>query len=106
MLLCNSSPLSFLVLWDVYGDCRNYNVLSGHKNAVLEVHWTPDCLLSCSADKTVALWDANKGTRVRKYGAHSGIVNSCSAARDQWGMFASGSDDCSARVWDRYSTAN
>jgi Prp8 binding protein len=89
------------VLWDVYGECRNYNVLSGHKNAVLEVHWTPEFLLSCSADKTVALWDANKGVRVRKYGAHTGIVNSCAPARDDWSMLVSGSDDCSARVWDR-----
>jgi Prp8 binding protein len=85
----------------VYGECRNYNVLSGHKNAVLEVHWTPEFLLSCSADKTVALWDANKGVRVRKYGAHTGIVNSCAPARDDWSMLVSGSDDCSARVWDR-----
>lgn len=85
----------------MYGECRNYNVLSGHKNAVLEVHWTPDCLLSCSADKTVAVWDANKGTRIRKYSAHTGIVNSCAVARDNNNVFASGSDDLSALVWDR-----
>lgn len=48
------------VLWDVYGECRNYGVLSGHKNAVLEVQWTYDSaqLVSASADKTVGLWDA------------------------------------------------
>lgn len=30
----------------------------GHKNAVLEVHWTPDGerLVSCSPDKTVRRW--------------------------------------------------
>ena len=89
------------VLWDVYGDCQNYNVLSGHKNAVLEVHWTPEYLLSCSADKTVALWDGNKGTRVRKYTSHTGIVNCCSTARDDSSIFASGSDDCYALIWDR-----
>jgi Prp8 binding protein len=89
-----------LVLWDVYGECRNYNVLSGHKNAVLEVHWARDFLVSCSADKTVAIWDANKGTRIRKYGSHTGIVNSCSVARDSFELFASGSDDRIACIWD------
>jgi len=29
--------MSFAVLWDVFGGGKNYNVLSGHKNAVLEV---------------------------------------------------------------------
>lgn len=49
-----------VVLWDVYGECRNYNVLSGHKNAVLEVQWTYDSsqIVSASADKTVGIWDA------------------------------------------------
>lgn len=48
------------MLWDVYGECRNYNVLSGHKNAVLEVQWTYDSaqVISASADKTVGVWDA------------------------------------------------
>lgn len=48
------------MLWDVYGECRNYNVLSGHKNAVLEVQWTYDSaqVVSASADKTVGVWDA------------------------------------------------
>lgn len=48
------------VLWDVYGECRNYNVLAGHKNAVLEVQWTYDSahVVSASADKTVGVWDA------------------------------------------------
>jgi WD40 repeat protein len=51
---------SYAVLWDVYGECRNYNVLSGHKNSVLEVHWTYDSqqIVSASADKTVGVWDA------------------------------------------------
>jgi WD40 repeat protein len=47
------------VLWDVYGECRNYGVLSGHKNAVLEVQWSYDSqqIVSASADKTVGVWD-------------------------------------------------
>ena len=43
------------VLWDVAGESKNYNVLTGHKNAVLEVKWSSslNTLISCSADKTV-----------------------------------------------------
>lgn len=52
--------VSVAVLWDVYGECRNYSVLSGHKNAVLEVQWTYDSaqIVSASADKTIGVWDA------------------------------------------------
>lgn len=48
------------VLWDVYGECRNFGELRGHKNAVLEVQWTYDSaqVVSASADKTVGVWDA------------------------------------------------
>lgn len=30
------------VLWDVHGECKNYNVLEGHNNAVLDLKWAPD----------------------------------------------------------------
>ena len=41
-------------LWEIQGDCKNYNVLHGHKNAVLEAKWlTETTIVSCSADKTV-----------------------------------------------------
>ena len=43
------------MLWDIAGESKNYNMLTGHKNAVLEVKWSPSSgsLISCSADKTV-----------------------------------------------------
>jgi Prp8 binding protein len=86
----------------VYGECKNYCVLSGHKNAVLEVKWTGDSanIVSCSADKSVAIWDANTGSRIRKYLDHKGIVNSCSVAKASPNLFCSGSDDNSVMVWD------
>jgi Prp8 binding protein len=98
-----SAPHLSTVLWDIKGGCQNYNVLSGHKNGVIEVKWASadNRLVSCSADKTVALWDANKGVRIRKYADHSAIVNSCSIARDSPNTFASGSDDCTVIIWDQ-----
>lgn len=89
-------------MWNTFGDCTNYNVLSGHKNAVLEVHWAPlsSKIFSCSADKTLGVWDTMKGNRVRKLSTHSGIVNSCSSSSSSPDLLASGSDDCSALLWD------
>ena len=92
------------VLWDVQGDCKNYNVLSGHKNAVLEIKWSGDQIVSCSADKTVMLWDANRGERIRKFTGHTAIVNSCSSAgAGSGGLSCSGSDDSSVLLWDHRS---
>lgn len=90
------------MLWEVYGNCNNYNVLSGHKNAVLETKWisSSPLIVSASADKTAALWDANKGIRIRKYTDHTGIVNTVSVAQSLTTIFASGSDDCTAVIWD------
>lgn len=88
-------------MWDVYGVNKNYNVMSGHKSAVLQVKWkSTDCIVSCSADKTVAIWDANRGQRTKKFTAHTGVVNSCAVAQDAPNLIASGSDDCTAVVWD------
>ena len=49
-----------IFLWDVYGECQNYALLQGHKNAVLEVSWNFDGteLYSVGADKMVCVWDA------------------------------------------------
>jgi len=41
-----------IFLWNVHGDCKNFMVLKGHKNAVLDLHWTTDgCqIISASPD--------------------------------------------------------
>jgi WD40 repeat protein len=68
---------------------------------VLEIKWNSDNkIVSASADKSVALWDANAGSRIRKLTVHSAIVNSCSIASDAVCLFASGSEDCTAIAWD------
>ena len=89
------------MLWSIQENCSNYNVLNGHKSAVLEVKWkSPDSIVSCSADKTVAVWDTNKGIRVRKFTGHTSIVNSIAIAKDDTNIVASASDDCTVIVWD------
>lgn len=57
--------------------------------------------MSASADKTVAVWDANAGKRIRKCTTHTGTVNSVAMPGSKGGfLYASGSDDGSVRVWD------
>ena len=90
-----------IMLWDVKGG-NNYNVLEGHKNAILEVKFSGTRIISCSADKSVAVWDANKGCRIRKLTDHSAIVNCCAVAgKNSPNSFASGSDDATVVIWDQ-----
>jgi Prp8 binding protein len=101
--LASGSMDKSILLWDVFDEtCTNYNVLKGHKNAVLQVEWLPISgnLISCSADTTVCVWDANKGKRLRKLEEHTGIVNSCAVAKTNPAVIVSGSDDCTATLWD------
>eukprot|EP00889_Picochlorum_renovo_P003342 jgi/Picre1/30372/NNA_005736.t1 len=82
--------------------CENFSVLSGHKNAVLQVQWTGDGehLVSCSPDTTVRSWDAMTGEQVGIMKDHTDIVNCCSVQRRGTPMAVSGSDDCSVKLWD------
>lgn len=66
---------------------------------MLEVKWLGDSnIVSCSADGSVVVWDGNSGRRVRKLMGHSAIVNTCAAVAHN--TVISGSDDCSAVLWD------
>jgi Prp8 binding protein len=77
-------------------------VLKGHSNAILDVKWSSDneCLLSASADKTIALWDAQTGERLKKFVGHLAVVNSCALTNRGIRLLASGSDDSSIKLWD------
>ncbi|KAL7571543.1 hypothetical protein ACA910_020961 [Epithemia clementina (nom. ined.)] len=78
---------------------HNFNVLTGHKNAVLDCHWMDnDTVVSASADKTVMLWDVLTGQRLRKWTAES-IVNCCTVVSPY--VAASAGDDGSCQLWDR-----
>jgi len=94
MHLLTGSHDKTLLLWEVFGECRNVLTLKGHANAVLEAHWLPDGehAVSASADKTVALWDVKTGGRVRLFKGHSGYVNSCCPSNGS-PVLVSGGDD-------------
>ncbi|KAF5833706.1 WD40 repeat-like protein [Dunaliella salina] len=91
-----------VLLWHITGNCENYALIKGHQNAVLEVHWLPsgEQLVSCSADRTVRGWDALTGEQIKKYKEHTAVVNSCFPLRRGSPLLASGSDDCTCKIWD------
>ncbi|KAL9659439.1 hypothetical protein QQ045_024245 [Rhodiola kirilowii] len=75
--------------WHVHGECKNlwffflkrknFMVLKGHKNAVLDLQWTTDGsqIISASPDKSLRAWDAETGKQIKKMAEHSSFVNSC-----------------------------
>ncbi len=84
-----------LVLWKTYGQCENYGVLSGHKGAVLDLHWSRDSrvLFSASADMMLASWDAETGTRIRRHTGHEEVINTMDVTKRGEEILVSGSDD-------------
>jgi Prp8 binding protein len=97
------SPVRFYtVLWNVYGECENYAVLAGHKNAILQLRWGNNSrhIVTACADKTVGLWDVDSATKLRTWKSHSGIVNCVDATATGPSMAISGSDDGTVRLWD------
>lgn len=91
-----------IFLWNVFGECDNFAVLSGHKGAVLDLAWSSDSsrIFSVSTDKFGAVWDADVGVSIRRLRGHSKIVNTCAVTRDVTPVMITGSDDGSIKIWD------
>lgn len=91
-----------ILLWEVFGDCVNYDVLKGHKNAILDLNWSQDSLsiFTASADKTGAQFDVNRAKIVKRMIEHTSYVSSISSAKNNSQMCATCSDDGTAKIWD------
>lgn len=83
------------MLWRTYGQCENYGILSGHKGAVLDLQWSRDSrvIFSASADATLASWDLETGTRIRRHEGHGEIVNCMDISKRGEEILVSGNDD-------------
>jgi len=75
--------------------CENYGVLTGHKQAVLDLQWSRDSkvLFSASADMHLASWDVNTSERLRRHAGHEAVINCMDVSRRGEEMLVSGSDD-------------
>ena len=91
-----------VVLWRTYGQCENYGVLTGHKGAVLDLHWSRDSrvIFSASADMTIASWDLETGLRIRRHIGHEEVISCLDVSRRGEEMLATGSDDGYVGLWD------
>lgn len=90
------------MLWRTYGTCENYGQLTGHKSAILSLHWSrsSDHIFSASADTTLCSWDLETGTRIRRHEGHTEIVNDLTASPRGEEILLSGSDDGCVGIWD------
>lgn len=91
-----------IYLWSTYGDCENHCVLKGHANSILDLWWGQDgdLLFSASADKTGAIYDLTTGQRLKKLRQQTAAVNCIVGNRRGRQLVATGSDDCTALVYD------
>jgi len=91
-----------VLLWRTYGSCENYGQMTGHKGAILDLHWSRDSLnlFSASADTTLASWDLETGQRIRRHEGHTEIVNCMTASPRGEEILISGSDDGCVGIWD------
>ena len=85
----------YTVLWRTSGACDNYGILTGHKQAVLDLHWSRDSkvLFSASADMQLASWDVETGERIRRHPGHEEVINCMDVSKRGEEMLVSGSDD-------------
>ncbi len=71
-MLASASMTSTMKLWDT-ATGKEIKTLSGHKNVVIGVSFSPDgkMLASASADNTVKLWDTATGKEIKTLSGHT-----------------------------------
>ena len=91
-----------IYLWNSTGDCSNYGILSGHKGAVLDLHWSRDgaVIYSAGADGHIASWNVETRERIRRHAGHEEVINCIDVSKRGEEVLVSGSDDSSIALWD------
>ena len=87
-------------LWDL-GSGELLAVMTGHRNRVSSVAFSPDStrLVSASLDQTVRVWEAASGKPVAVLQGHTGHVTQVSFSPDGR-RIVSASTDGTVRLWD------
>ncbi len=86
-------------LWDVASGSERGFRLSGHTSVLRSVAYDAggDRIVTASADGTVRVWDARRGTALAVIARHAGRVNGATFLRNGW--IASGGDDRTVRLY-------
>jgi hypothetical protein len=86
--------------WNATGDGKQVRASGGHGKPVFRVvlHPTQPLVATCSADGTVRLWSADKGSAVRTLSGHTDWVYALAISPDG-SLLASGSWNGEVRVW-------
>lgn len=102
-LLATGGHERLVYLWQVYGECDNVSIMSGHTGAIVQLLFNKegDTIFTASTDKTVGVFDTMTGQRVKRMKGHTSFVNSVDCARSGKPLVVSGGDDCQVKVWDR-----
>ncbi|SGY65810.1 BQ5605_C004g02598 [Microbotryum silenes-dioicae] len=104
--LASSGVDRTILLWNVYGECKNWGMLRTPKGAPTSIAFVGnDRLLAGSTDHTLFLFHLPTGQVQRRFRGHTSIVNSVDVQRGGAGrdLFASGSDDGYVMVWSEDS---
>lgn len=88
-------------------------MMTGHKGAILDLHWSRDArtLFSASADFHLASWDTETGQRIRKHAGHEEVINSMDVSKRGEEVLVSASDDgyigvCSSSTNEKHRNAD
>ncbi|GMH42600.1 hypothetical protein BSKO_10519 [Bryopsis sp. KO-2023] len=81
--------------------CRQRVTLTGHDGAVLAIRFNKEgtYCLSCGKDRTVRLWNPERGILVKTYEGHGYEVRDVCVAKDN-SKFATGGGDRQIFLWD------
>jgi len=88
--------------WNAAGDQggKQVRAAGGHTKAILRLAVVPNqpLLVTCSADQTVRLWNADSGAAVRTLNGHTDWVYTVAVSPDG-NLIASGSSNGEIKVW-------
>ncbi|KAJ0232975.1 WD40 repeat-containing protein [Hirschfeldia incana] len=99
--LVSGSDDNTMILWDQYVSDQPKNHMTGHKQLVNHVCFSPNgqWIASASFDNSVKIWDGNTGEFITTFQAHIGSVYQISWSPDSR-MLLSASKDSTLKIWD------